>query len=47
MVEQKIMVWMGGMIWDGDQQLSWRLGGKNEIQEDVEFGSPSEDNLLD
>ena len=29
------------MIWDGSEQMSWRPGGKNEIEEDVEVDSPS------
>jgi len=28
-----------GVIWEGGEQLSWRTGGKNEIEENVEVGS--------
>jgi len=28
-----------GMTWDDGEQLSWRPGGKNEIEESMEGGS--------
>ena len=36
---ETIIVFGWGMTWDGDEQLSWRPGVKNEIEESVEVGS--------